>query len=215
MKPTRRAVLAGVGAGLTGLAGCTGNATPGDGNAAGDCTVESEPTVSDLPTPVAGNPDADVTVMIFEDYACPHCRTYHLEVFPTIAEEYLAPGRVRYEHHDLPIPVDERWSWWVASAARGVQDTLGDQAFFEFAGLAFERQRDLSMEAVAEMAEAVGADPCAIQTDAANESYRPVLEADRERGQELGVSGTPSAFVSGESVPASLDGLRSAIEAAL
>jgi protein-disulfide isomerase len=215
MRRTRRAVLAGVGAGLVGLAGCTGNATPGGVNAAGDCTIESEPTVSDLPPPVAGDPNADVTVMVFQDYACPHCRTYHLDVYPTIEEEYLASGQVRYEHHDLPIPVDERWSWWTASAARGVQDTVGDEAFFEFAVLAFERQSDLSMGTIAEMAETVGADPCAIQTDAANESYRPVLEADRSMAQDLGVEGTPSVFVNGRQVNATVDGLRAAIERAL
>jgi protein-disulfide isomerase len=215
MRPTRRAVLAGAGAGLAGLAGCTGNATPAGVSAAGDCSIESEPTVSELPPPVAGDPEADVTVMVFEDFACPHCRDYHLDVYPTVAEEYVASGQIRYEHHDLPIPVDERWSWWVASAARGVQDTVGDAAFFEFAALAFERQPEFSMAAVAEMAEAVGADPCAVQTDAANESYRPVLEADRELSQEMGVSGTPGAFVNGQSVPATVEGLRTAIDRAL
>lgn len=215
MRTTRRAVLAGAGAGLAGLAGCSGNATPGDVSAAGDCTIESEPTVSELPSPVAGDPEADVTVMVFEDFACPHCRTYHLDVYPTIAEEYVQSGQIRYEHHDLPIPVDERWSWWVASAGRGVQDTVGDDAFFEFAARAFERQNDFSMGTLAEIAEAVGADPCAIQTDAANESYRPVLEADRSAGQDLGVEGTPSAFVNGQSVSATVEGLRAAIERAL
>lgn len=215
MRTTRRAVLAGAGAGLAGLAGCTGNAAPGDVSAAGDCAIESEPTVSELPPPVAGDPNADVTVMVFEDFSCPHCRDYHLEVYPTIAEEYLDPGMVRYEHHDLPIPVDERWSWWTASAARGVQETVGDDAFFSFATRAFERQGDYSMETLAETATAVGADPCAIQNDAANESYRPVLEADKATASDLGVSGTPGAFVNGESVPATVEGLRNAIERAL
>ncbi|MFB6167498.1 MAG: DsbA family protein [Haloferacaceae archaeon] len=215
MERTRRAVLGSVGAGLAGLAGCTGNAAPGDVSAAGDCTIESEPTVSELSPPVAGDPGADVTVVAFEDFACPHCRDYHLNVYPTVASEYLEPGRVRYEHHDFPIPVDERWSWWVASAARGVQDTVGDAAFFEFATLAFERQDDYSLGTLADIAETVGADPCAVQTDAANETYRPVLEADRERGAEMGVSGTPSTFVNGQSVSPTVEGLRTAIERAL
>jgi protein-disulfide isomerase len=206
-------VLAATGAGLAGLAGCLGGGP--DVSGSGDCRIESESTVSELPPPVAGDPEADVTVMVFEDFACPHCRTYHLDVFPTIRSEYLDPGRVRYEHHDLPIPVSERWSWWVASAARGVQDTVGDGAFFEFAAGAFERQSDFSLATVAEVAGSAGADPCAIQNDAANEVYRPVLEADRTMGQDLGVSGTPGAFVNGQPVDATLDAMRSAIDAAL
>lgn len=213
MQRTRRSTLAATAAGLAGLAGCLGGGS--DGAASGDCSVESEPTVSELSSPVAGAPDADVTVAVFEDFACPHCQTYHLEVFPTIQSEYLDPGRVRYEHHDLPIPVDERWSWAVASAARGVQDALGGDAFFEFAAGAFERQGEFSMETLASLGESVGADPCAVQTDAANGTYRPVLEADRQRASDLGVSGTPAAFVNGQPVDATLERLRSAIDGAL
>jgi protein-disulfide isomerase len=207
-------VLAATGAGLAGVAGCLGGGGP-DVSGSGDCQIESEPTVSELPPPVAGDPEADVTVMVFEDFACPHCRTYHLDVLPTIRSEYVEPGQIRYEHRDLPIPVSERWSWWVASAARGVQDTVGDGAFFEFASLAFERQSDFSLGTVADAARSVGADPCAIQNDAANEVYRPVLETDRTTAQDLGVSGTPGAFVNGQPVEATADAMRAAIDSAL
>jgi len=214
MRRTRRDVLAaGAGlAGLCGLAGCLGGGGP---SGAGDCEIVDEPTVEELPPPVAGDPDAGVTVMAFEDFACPHCRTYQADVVPTIREEYVDPGRIRYEHRDLPIPVDDRWSWWVASAARGVQDTVGDGAFFDFADRAFERQDDYSLATVAEAARAVGADPCAVQNDAANEVYRPVLERDRSRASDIGIQGTPGVVVDGRVVEASVSAMRSAIEAAL
>ena len=113
-RPTRRDVLV-AGVGLAGAtAGCLSNATEDDGTptstgaGAGDL----------LPTPVAGDPDADVTVAVYEDYACPHCRTYSEEVFPQVEEIYLSAGTVRYEFHDFPIPVDETVSWQAASAAR-------------------------------------------------------------------------------------------------
>lgn len=199
-------------AGLSGLAGCLGGGGPA---AAGNCDITDEATVDELPPPVAGDPDAEVTVMAFEDFACPHCQTYQVEVFPTIREEYVASDQIRYEHHDLPIPVDDRWSWWVASAARGVQDTVGDDAFFTFAEAAYRRQDEYSLDVLAEVAESAGADPCEIQNDAANEVYRPVLEADRQRGRDLGVSGTPTVFVNGRQVNADVSAMRSAIESAL
>jgi Protein-disulfide isomerase len=214
MRRTRRRLLAaGVGlAGLGGLAGCLGG---GGGSGADGCEITDEPTVSELSPPVAGSPDAGVTVMAFEDFACPHCRTYQAEVLPAIREEYIDSGRIRYEHHDLPIPVDEKWSWWVASAARGVQDTVGDDAFFDFVDRAFERQDDYSLSAIADAASAVDAEPCPVQNDAANEVYRPVLETDRSRASDLGIQGTPGVVVNGRIVEASVSGIRSAVERAL
>lgn len=213
MRRSRRAVLAGVGAGVVALAGCSGGG--GSVAAAGDCTISDEAAVSELDAPVAGDPEAEVTLTVFEDFACPHCRDYHLEVLPTIWAEYVETEQIRYEHRDLPIPVSQRWSWWVASAARGVQDTVGDAAFFEFASTAFERQSDYSMSMLAEAATSVDADPCAIQNDAANEVYRPVLEADRSLGQEVGVDGAPETIVNGEFVDSNVEAIGAAIESNL
>jgi protein-disulfide isomerase len=210
---TRRQYLravAGV-AGSTGLvAGCLGG---GSDEGARGCAIEDEPTVSELPSPTLGPSDADVIVEAFEDFACPHCATYSLEVFPEIRSEYVDSGVVRYEFHDLPVPVDERWSWQAASAARGVQDETDDERFFEYAHALFENQGDFSPELITDLAEEVGAPGCAIQADAINETYRPVIEADRQRAVDRGAQGTPAVYVGGRSVSPSYDAIASAIEA--
>jgi protein-disulfide isomerase len=211
MERTRRAYLAaaaGVGLGVT--AGCLGG---GDGGANG-CTVEDEPTVSALPAPTLGAGDADVTVVAFEDFACPHCATYSLEVVPRLRSEYVEPGVVSYAFRDFPIPVDERWSWQVASAARGVQDEVDDAAFFEYAHALFENQGSFSAELVTELANDVGAPGCAVRTDAVNETYRPVVEADRRRAVDRGAQGTPAVYVDGRSVAPTYDAIADAVEAA-
>lgn len=179
----RRTVLAALGAGTAGLAGCSGGS--------GGETVDS------LPPPVAGDPQAANTVMVFEDFACPHCRQYTLEIFPELRENYLEPGTIRYEHHDFPIPVHDRWSWQAASAARAVQDTVDDATFFEYAHRLFARQHEYSLSVIANEAEAVGADPETVRQAAKQETYRPVLEADRELGTQLELQGTPQVYVNG------------------
>lgn len=189
---SRRGVLATVAAGFGGLAGCLGPSnTP-----SGDVTP-----VESLPAPVQGDPDADVTVMVFEDFSCPHCATYSLEILPDVEAEYVEPGTVRYEHHDYPIPVDGRWSWAVAGAARAVQDSVGDAAFFEYAHLLFQNQDQYSMDLLAQLAEEVDAEPATVRSAAENGTYRPALEADRQRGADLGLDGTPEIFVNGEKTP--------------
>jgi protein-disulfide isomerase len=96
-----------------------------------------------------------------------------------------------------------------------VQDAVGDEAFFEFASAAFERQSEYSMSMIAETAASVGADPCAVQNDAANEVYRPVLEADRSLGQEVGVDGTPETIVDGQFVDSNVEAISAAIDSKL
>ncbi|MDZ7702452.1 MAG: thioredoxin domain-containing protein [Halobacteriales archaeon] len=202
----RRTVLAGAGAAAVGgLAGCLGGGEP---------TPTAAEPVTDLPPPVAGAADAAVTVAVYEDFSCPHCATFSLEVFPRLREAYLEPGTVRYEHHDFPIPVDD-WSWPVASAARAVQDGAGDAAFFAYAKRLFESMDAYSLDTLAGLAEEVGAEPDAVRAAAAEEPYRPVVAADRRDGIDRGVEGTPTAFVGDTAlVGPTFEELRTAIEAA-
>lgn len=188
----RRRVLRGVGtAGGIAIAGCLGRSgsTP---------TGRERATAGpDLPPPVLGDPEANVTVGVYEDFSCPHCASFNREVFPRIETEYLEPETVRYEHHDFPIPVDD-WSWPAASAARAVQDGRGDRPFFAYAKRLFENQGQFTLARLAELAEAVGADGPTAREAADEERYRPVVEADRSAGLDRGVSGTPTVFVDDE-----------------
>jgi len=205
MERTRRSLLAGAASvGVVGAAGCLGGGGGGGGNTIDtgeyDCDL-SEPSDPDVDfRPVIGDPDADVVVRAFEDFTCGHCATYKLEHFPTVREEYVAPGEVRYEHWDFPIPVNETWAVPVASAARGVGARNGSEAFFAFATAAYESQGSYSGEAIGAAAEAADADPCAAIADAQFAAYEEASMSDRSEGDSMGVSGTPTIFVNGEPV---------------
>lgn len=203
---SRRAFLAGVsGAVSVALAGCTGDSSGGSE------TTSPDPEPS-LGPPVAGDPDAAVTVTVFEDFACPHCRNFNRNVLPSLRSEYVDPGEVRYEHRDFPIPVHETVSWQAPNAARAVQDGEGDEAFFEYADLLFEEQGSLDADAYASLAGDVGAAPEAIREAATGRSYDPTIRADRALGDEMGVGGTPAVFVNDEQVDSGLDAVAAAID---
>jgi protein-disulfide isomerase len=210
MQTTRRALLASGGVALVGTAGCLGSVT-GGGAADTDCDLSAQSKVQSLPAPSMGSDDAAVTVMSFEDFSCPHCRTYHLQELPSIESE-LVGDDVRYEHHDLPIPVSEQWSWGAAGAARAVQDATDDATFFDYAASLFENQDSYSMSLLRSLADEVGVDGCDVRAAATNGRYRPVLEADRQRGIDMGVQGTPTVFVDGQQVNATFDAVRAAVE---
>ena len=224
MPHTRRSLLAGAAAtGVVGSAGCLGGGDGGDGGTTVgldtgeydcDLTAPADPDLGFRPT--LGDPEADVLVQAFEDFTCPHCATYKLEEFPTIREEYLAPGDVRYEHWDFPIPVDETWAVPVASAARGVGARGGDEAFFDFSTAVYESQGSYSGEAIGAAAEAAGGDPCAAMADAEFSAYEEASMSDRSEGESIGVSGTPAIFVNGDPVDGyGADAISAAIESAL
>lgn len=216
---TRRAFIAGGVAVAAGSAGClsggTEQSTPPE---LGDIAATSTPgTDGTLPTPVAGDPDADVTVAVYEDYACPHCGTYSLEVFPQVASEYLEPGTVRYEFHDFPIPVDETVSWQAANAARAVQVAAGPQAYFEYSEALFANQSSLGPDTYASLADDIGVDGATVRQAATDRSYDETVGADRQAGQDRGVTGTPTVFVDDSPVQwseVSYEPVRDAIESA-
>lgn len=204
---SRRQVLAG-GATLGGVAlgGCLGGG--GDGG-------EGRPV---LPTPVAGDPDAGVTVAVYLDFACPHCRTFHERVVPDLWSRYVEPGTVAYEHHDFPLPVDADVSWRAASAARSVQDRRDDATFFAYVGRLLAVQPDLGPDVYAREAAALGFDGPTTRRAAVEERYRPTVAADREAGVARGVRGTPTVFVDDVDVGAArgslgVDAIAAVIEA--
>jgi protein-disulfide isomerase len=198
MQPTRRSYLAAVGAAAVGsTAGCLGGSASALPD---DCDVGSLESVSSLPRPALGPADAPVTVDVFEDYACPHCRTFTEEVYPEIRSTYVDPGEVRYRFFDFPIPVDDEWSWGAASAARAVQDRADAEAFFAFAEGVYANQDRLSEsghQVVHDLANDLGVDGCAVAAAAEQEPYRSVVEADRQAGVAREVPGTPAVFVNG------------------
>lgn len=198
MRTTRRAYLATVGGALAASAGCLG----GSGSAATeDCDVGQLEQVDSLPRPTLGAEDAAVTVDVYEDFACSHCATYHLDVFPNVKEEFIDPGDIHYRFFDFPLPVSEQWSWGGAIASRAVQDRTDDETFFEYASSLFEQQGDLTSDGysvVRDTAEEYDVDGCEVATSVEQDTYRPVVESDRQRAVGEGYDGTPTVVVNGQ-----------------
>lgn len=184
---------------------------------AAGCLADGTETVESLPTPVAGDPDADVTVTVYEDFGCGGCQHYQLRIAPAIKEEYVDPGLIRYERRDFPIPASD-WSWPVASAARSVQDHEGDAAFWEFTDEIYRHLGRYSYDLIEAVAGELGLDGERTREAAEAETYRPVLEDDRERGEEIGVRATPTILVDGRPVETTIsdvDGAIADVEAAI
>lgn len=81
---------------LTAAAAVAGLAAPLPASAAG---VDIEGILRDPETPTAGNPDGDVTVVVFSDYNCPYCK----KSLPDLERVAQEDGKVRLVYKDWPI----------------------------------------------------------------------------------------------------------------
>jgi len=50
-----------------------------------------------------GNPDAKITVKVFSSLTCPHCASFHKNIFEDLKKEYIDKDLVRFEHHSFPL----------------------------------------------------------------------------------------------------------------
>jgi protein-disulfide isomerase len=62
----------------------------------------------------SGSASAPITLEIYSDYECPYCARFYDETIPLILAQYVATGKARLIHHDLPLPQHP----WAHLAAR-------------------------------------------------------------------------------------------------
>lgn len=160
--------------------------------------------------PAKGNPQAAVLVEEFADLQCPACRAAHEKVVAPLLEKY--GNDIRFEFQHFPLRAIHRF----AMDAAEMSECAADQGkFWEFVDIAFEKQSELSHEALVEWAEELGLDATAAERCWKSHSKRDTVLASYKAGREREVNGTPTFFVNGERVDTGFDTLSEAIDAVL
>lgn len=209
MDETRRSFL-GLAAtiGVAGLAGCSGS--PLSGGTETESHDEDHGKIEELPRPSRGAGIEDITVTAFVDMNCSQCQDWYKNVFPKLMDDYFTTGDARFEHYDYPHLRELSWS--AASGARGVQDHLGEDAFFDYLDEVFRNRENLDEDTLVEIGSNMGVDKHTMEHAVVDLQYEPVLEADKAHGEQLGVRETIAVFVNGEEVDPSYDSISTAIE---
>jgi len=65
--------------------------------------LENLPSSSNGEYYVLGEEDAPVTIIEYTDYQCPFCQRYYFNTFPSIKDEYIATGKVKYLVKDMAL----------------------------------------------------------------------------------------------------------------
>jgi protein-disulfide isomerase len=152
-----------------------------------------------------GQADAPVTIEVWEDYQCPVCARYSLEVEPTIVGRYVMDGRVRIDHHDIAIlgrggpsdPADESAITAKGAYCAGEQDRYWPYAHWIYSNQDGENRGGFRRERVTQIAVAAGVEEAAFNAcmDSA-EAVAAVTESTQE-ALALTINSTPTLRING------------------
>lgn len=173
-----------------------------------------------------GDPIAKVTVVQYSDFLCPGCSQVSLGVMPKIIEEYVKPGRVRFEFRPMAFVAKDS-----TPAGEGALCATDQGKFWQFHDAAYMAvwqgyfskgieppqvtfYQNGGMKSVAQ---AAGVDNDQFDSCMTGHKHLAELQSMTLEAQNAGVRGTPYVVVNGHPINGvpTYDMLVAAIKAAL
>jgi protein-disulfide isomerase len=143
-------------------------------------------------SPIAGNPNGDVTIAEFFDYNCGYCKHAFENLNKLIAED----KNVKVVFKEFPIlsPMSETAARWALAA-----HLQGDDKYFTFHQYLMTYQGRIDESTLEKAATAAGLDITKVKTDAQSDAIGELIKSNRDLGMQLGINGTP-AFAIGDRI---------------
>ncbi|MEO0344015.1 MAG: DsbA family protein [Pseudomonadota bacterium] len=66
---------------------------------------------------VLGNPDAEVTVVEYASFTCPHCRRFHEGPYKQLEAEYIDTGKIKFVYREVFFDPQGLWAAMLARCA--------------------------------------------------------------------------------------------------
>jgi protein-disulfide isomerase len=150
-----------------------------------------------LPDRVLGDESAEVTVIEYASPTCPHCASFHNDVYPQFKAEYIDTGKVKYVLRPFTRNVLDAVVFMLAEAA-------GEERYHEVVNTYFrtfdqwatsERPRD----AILEIAKQLGFTDESFEAALTNQDLFTAMETMREQAlNEFNLEGTPTFYINGK-----------------
>ena len=152
----------------------------------------------DASSPVAGNPNGDVTIVEFFDYRCGFCK----KVLPSVRELLKTDGKVRWVFKEFPIlgPDSGTASQFALAAWR-----TAPEKYLPFHMALMEHRGDLGETQIMEIAKKVGLDVESLKKARTDPEIKSTIERNMDLAHTLEVNGTPAFVVGGHLVPGAVD----------
>lgn len=128
-------VVAVVAAGALYLNSQSRNADPIGVAFAQDSTTAAEIDTSMIQDMTLGNPDADVTVIEYASFTCPHCARFHEGAFKQLKADFIDTGKINFIYREVFFDRPGLWAAIVARCGEGAENR-----FFGIADMVYQQQ---------------------------------------------------------------------------
>ena len=147
-----------------------------------------------------GPADAKVQITEYASFTCPHCATFHANVWPQLKADYVDTGKVRFTYREVYF---DRYGLWAAMVAR----CGGEMRYFGIVDMIFDQQQEWAASDdpnvvignLRTIAKTAGLDDATLdaclQDGAKAEAMVAHFEANMAADQ---VEGTPTFIINGE-----------------
>ncbi|HEU5012491.1 MAG TPA: thioredoxin domain-containing protein [Roseiflexaceae bacterium] len=164
--------------------------------------------------PSKGNANAPVTVVEYGDFQCPSCGAFANYVEPSIDQQYIQPGKVRFVFHDFPLTQHLN----AVPAAEAARCAADQGKFWEMHKLLFANQAQWSeisrpLPMFDAYAREIGLDMSTFDQCFNSEKYKPAILAAQQDAINAQIDATPTFVIDGQKYTA--QNLKDGIEAAL
>lgn len=189
MTLSRRRLLTAAGAAVLGVP-LMPAAAPAAGYATGDMML--------------GSPEAPIEIIEYASMTCPHCRSFHETVYPSLKEEWIETGKARFVFREFPL---DRYALQASQLAR----CGGEKKYFAFVETLFAKQpvwarADDPTTALKQIAQLGGVSEAQFDACLADKSLVDMILNTRLKGsEEFGVNATPTILINGEKFEESHD----------
>ncbi|RYH02981.1 DsbA family protein [Salipiger sp. IMCC34102] len=143
---------------------------------------------------VGGNPQGDITVVEFMDYRCGYCKRAFPEVEQLLAED----GNIRLIVKEFPILGEE--SVIASRFAIATKMIEGDGAYKMVHDTLMGINGTLDVETLTRLGNTLGLDTDAIVAAMDSEEVTQIIADNRDLGQALAISGTPTFVIEDQMV---------------
>jgi protein-disulfide isomerase len=189
MFATRRILVLAAGSAAL-LAACDGSKAA-TGNSAADITV--------------GSSSARVQLIEYASVTCPHCATFHEEVYPHLKSQYIDTGRVRFTFREYPTSPAQ-------VAVAGFQlarcGNATPEQYITRVGVLMAQQREILgtgtmqgvLDSLVRIGQTANLTPEQVTQCVNDEAGTQRIQKSMQEGDRLGVTGTPTFFLNGTKI---------------
>jgi len=141
--------------------------------------------------PMRGAEKALVTIVKFEDFQCPYCKTVQ-PTFLDVLKRY--DGKIRLVHKDLPLDAIHPQARSAAEAARCAAD---QGKFWEYHDKLYAQSPKLAVEELKSAAKEIGLNVASFYQCLVSGKFKAAVQRDFNEAAGLGLTGTPAFFING------------------